>query len=41
MILISKKSIIKEHGREIWGKNNDNARGAEFGFTLPIEEEDI
>jgi two-component system, OmpR family, sensor histidine kinase VicK len=34
-LYISKK-IIEAHAGEIWGKNNDNGIGAEFGFVLPI-----
>jgi signal transduction histidine kinase len=30
------KNIVKEHGGKIWGKNNDDGIGAEFGFTLPL-----
>ncbi|HEX5186955.1 MAG TPA: HAMP domain-containing sensor histidine kinase [Nitrososphaeraceae archaeon] len=30
------KHIIKAHGGKIEGKNNDNEKGAEFGFTLPL-----
>ena len=29
------KQIILAHGGRIWGKNNDNGKGAEFGFSLP------
>lgn len=29
------KQIILAHGGRIWGKNNENAKGAEFGFNLP------
>jgi signal transduction histidine kinase len=29
------KQIILAHGGRIWGKNNDNEKGAEFGFSLP------
>lgn len=29
------KQIIKAHGGKIYGKNNENGRGAEFGFSLP------
>jgi two-component system, OmpR family, sensor histidine kinase VicK len=34
-LYISKK-IIEAHAGEIWGRNNDNGVGAEFGFVLPI-----
>jgi two-component system, OmpR family, sensor histidine kinase VicK len=37
-LYISKK-IIEAHAGEIWGKNNDNGIGAEFGFVLPIRKE--
>ena len=30
------KNIVKAHGGKIWGKNNDNGIGAEFGFTIPL-----
>ena len=29
------KQIILAHGGSIWGKNNANGKGAEFGFSLP------
>ena len=29
------KQIILAHGGRIWGKNNGNGKGAEFGFSLP------
>jgi signal transduction histidine kinase len=29
------KQIILAHGGRIWGKNNENRKGAEFGFSLP------
>ena len=29
------KQIILAHGGRIWGKNNENGKGAEFGFNLP------
>lgn len=34
-LYISKK-IILAHDGIIWGKNNENANGAEFGFSLPF-----
>ena len=34
-LYISKK-IIEAHGGEIWAKNNDNGKGATFGFSLPL-----
>lgn len=33
-LYISKK-IIEAHGGKIYGKNNENGKGAEFGFRLP------
>ncbi|MGN6348583.1 MAG: sensor histidine kinase [Candidatus Nitrosocosmicus sp.] len=30
------KSIIEAHGGKIWAKNNDNEKGATFGFSLPF-----
>ncbi|MGI0050587.1 MAG: sensor histidine kinase, partial [Nitrososphaeraceae archaeon] len=35
------KNIIEAHGGKIWGKNNDDGKGAEFSFTLPIKTENI
>ncbi len=29
------KQIVLAHGGRIWGKNNENRKGAEFGFSLP------
>ena len=29
------KEIVQAHGGKIWGKNNKNGIGAEFGFTIP------
>jgi signal transduction histidine kinase len=29
------KEIVQAHGGKIWGKNNENGIGAEFGFTIP------
>ena len=39
-LYISKK-IIEAHGGKIWGRTNydDNRIGAEFGFILPIEQD--
>lgn len=34
-LYISKKIILAHDGR-IWGKNSENANGAEFGFSLPF-----
>ncbi len=36
-LYISKK-IIEAHGGEIWAKNNDDGRGATFGFSLPLDK---
>ncbi|MGN6559664.1 MAG: ATP-binding protein [Candidatus Nitrosocosmicus sp.] len=30
------KSIIETHGGKIWAKNNENKKGATFGFSLPF-----
>jgi len=30
------KNIIKAHGGKIWAKNNENEKGATFGFSLPF-----
>ena len=29
------KGIVEAHGGKIWGKNNDDAKGATFSFSLP------
>jgi signal transduction histidine kinase len=34
-LFISKK-IIEVHGGKIWAENNENAKGATFGFSLPL-----
>ena len=31
------KNIVDAHGGKIWGKNNNNGSGAEFGFTIPLK----
>ena len=36
-LYISKK-IIESHGGDIWAKNNEDGRGATFGFSLPFEK---
>jgi signal transduction histidine kinase len=36
-LYISKK-IIEAHGGEIWAKNNEDGKGATFGFSLPLEK---
>jgi len=30
------KNIVKAHGGKIWGKNNEDGKGATFGFCLPF-----
>ena len=30
------KNIVKAHGGKIWGKNNEDGKGATFGFSLPF-----
>lgn len=36
-LYISKK-IIEAHGGQIWAKNNDDGKGATFGFSLPLDK---
>ena len=36
-LYISKK-IIEAHGGEIWAENNEDGKGATFGFSLPLEK---
>jgi two-component system, OmpR family, sensor histidine kinase VicK len=36
-LYISKK-IIESHGGNIWAKNNEDGKGAIFGFTLPAKD---
>ena len=31
------KSIVEAHGGKIYGKNNNNGKGATFSFTLPLK----
>ena len=31
------KNIVEAHGGKIWGENNENGKGANFMFTLPLE----
>jgi two-component system, OmpR family, sensor histidine kinase VicK len=33
------RSIIEAHGGKIWAKNNSDAKGATFTFTLPISQQ--
>ncbi len=37
-LYISKK-IIEAHSGEIWANNNDDGKGATFGFSLPLEDQ--
>lgn len=32
--------IVEAHRGKIWGKNNDDGKGASFGFTLPVWRDD-
>jgi two-component system sensor histidine kinase VicK len=32
------KSIIEAHGGKIWARNNEDERGATFGFSLPLNQ---
>jgi signal transduction histidine kinase len=34
------KSIIEAHGGQIWAKNNDNDRGAQFSISLPLNKKE-
>jgi signal transduction histidine kinase len=31
------KGIVQSHGGRIWGENNNDSKGATFGFTLPVK----
>jgi two-component system, OmpR family, sensor histidine kinase VicK len=33
------KSIVEAHGGKIWAKNNEDQKGATFGFALPFEQD--
>lgn len=33
--------IVEAHRGKIWGKNNDDGKGASFGFTLPFWRDDV
>lgn len=32
------KGIVEAHGGKIWGKNNDDGKGATFSFSLPATQ---
>jgi two-component system sensor histidine kinase VicK len=33
------KSIVEAHGGKIWAKNNEEHKGATFGFSLPLNQD--
>src|SRR5215831_7296200 len=40
--LFISKNIIEAHGGRIWGKNNySSGKGATFGFSLPLQNQDL
>jgi len=38
--LFISKNIIEAHGGSIWAENNENGKGATFGFSLPLAEKE-
>lgn len=39
--LFISKSIIEAHEGKIWGQNNTDGRGANFYFTLPLQNNGV
>jgi K+-sensing histidine kinase KdpD len=35
------KGIVEAHGGSIWGKNNQNQKGATFCFSIPLQKSPI